>query len=359
MAGESGCRLVRLAGGRRWGHVHACHLQHTPFVFRQARAISLQREDLYSEPPENLDTDSHSSMLGDSCKKGPKPLADFLLGLSVRQHLTGYALLRFADLQPLQFGLIDVRKTLELQQKALEISAVLRDLRKGAPQKLMRFASDTADEGTESKKWRWVVSIDDSTVDRSPPRQAKQQHAHRAVAMLQGLVIGDTKRLFRAAPALVNPRQSRRMIGVHGLGIDARKDIFEIAVARVADFPVIKRSNGIVNEDSYLMSDAWAAARYSQRAALVAEKQADQQLVQSLRKQALASKRIQRMQQAVADLLPRKAGKELAIVIESRVQKYVRDRIQSMLEVEQERGEEIDATPEGASLVSTKDAAWT
>jgi len=123
--------------------------------------------------------------------------SDFVLGLSIRRHVTGYALLRFEDLLPLQFGLIDVRKALEVQQKALEIAAVLRDLRQAAPEKLRQVAPGSAQlhmatsaEGASSKsRWRWVVSVDDSTVDRSPPTNARESGTQRTIAMLQGLVI--------------------------------------------------------------------------------------------------------------------------------------------------------------------------
>ncbi|CAE8650698.1 unnamed protein product, partial [Polarella glacialis] len=139
----------------------------------------------------------------------PDKVGDFLLGLSVRRHLTGYALLRFHDCLPLQFGLIDVKKqdTDEVQQKALEIAAVLRDLRQAAPEKLGRASPEehlsadgeeelddlednvAASGKADSRQFRWVIAVDDSTVDRSPPTNARENEVQRTLAMLQGLVI--------------------------------------------------------------------------------------------------------------------------------------------------------------------------
>lgn len=269
-----------------------------------------------------------------------------MLGLSIRRHLAGYALLRFSDLEPLQFGLVDVRKSLEVQQKALEISAVLRDLRSLAPQKLQRAASEADWEDlapSSSRRWQWHVSIYDSTLDRSPPANAGASAAQRAIATLQGLVIGDCKRLFKAAPALVHPRRSRLLLGVRGLGPAARQEVYEIAAARVHDFPEVRKKNGGLADDSLLMSDAWAAARYSQRAALVAHKKSDAELVAELRRKALSSKRLVKMKEAIRELQPRKAGAELAQVLETRVEKMVEDSIHRMLDQELEAAAGADA----------------
>lgn len=261
--------------------------------------------------------------------------AHFLLGLSIRRHLAGYALLRFRDLLPLQFGLIDVRKALEVQQKAVEVAAALRELRQAAPQLLLRAAPDEQMAFPEnSRLWRWVVSVDDSTVDRSPPTDVKQSATQRSIAMLQGMVIGDCKRLFRVAPSLVHPRRSRQLLGIRGLGPRARKEVYEIASAQVPDFPVVKSRNGVMLEDTLLMSDAWVSARCAQRALLVAEKRADASLMSSLRREALASKQLSRMSEAVAELHPRRASRELADVLESRVEWLVEERIQRLLDEE-------------------------
>lgn len=287
-----------------------------------------------AEPP-------HSKAAPPQQQRVAVAVGDFVLGLSVRRHLAGYALLRFRDLEPLQFGLIDVRKSMEVQQKALEISAVLRDLRDTAPQKLQRAASEVDVEELSlnpSRRWQWHVSVDDSTVDRSPPTNAGASATQRAIAMLQGLVIGDCKRLFKVAPVLVHPRRSRQLLGVRGLGPAARHEVYEIANARVPDFPAVHKKSGVLAEDTLLMSDAWASARYSQRAVLVAQKRDDAQLVEELRQQALASRRLKRMQEAVDELQPRKAGRELAQVLQTRVEKMVEDRIQWMLDQELEGG---------------------
>lgn len=300
--------------------------------------------------PAGIDSDySPPSTSRSTPKRSSELRADFLLGLSIRQHLTAYALLRFTDLQPLQFGLIDVRKTIEVQQKGLEIAAVLRDLRKNAPQKLQRVASEIEDvEIDANKKWRWVVSIDESAADLSLKTKVKQQHAQRAAAVLQGLVIGDCKRLFRVAPTVVHPRQSRQLLGVRGNGPAARKEVFEIATERIPDFPAIRGANGVLNEDSFFMSDAWAAARYTQRYSLLAEKLNDRELVEKLREQAMESKKIIRMQEAVEELSPRKAGKELAAVLETQIEQYIKYHMHRMLDLRELRHAEQSEEAEEA-----------
>merc|ERR1712194_271913 len=89
--------------------------------------------------------------------------------------------------------------------------------------------------------------------------------------------------------------------------------------------------------DSFFMSDAWAAARYTQRYSLLAEKLNNRELVEKLREQAMASKKIIRMQEAVEELSPRKAGKELAAVLETQIEQYVRYHMHRMLDLRELR----------------------
>ena len=116
----------------------------------------------------------------------PKKAA-LLLGLSIRRHSVGYALMRFVDTAPFQFGLVDVGKADDVQQKALEISAVLRDLKSKGCQKMATELLDGVIPEPPPKGWRWFVSVDDSTLDRAPPRSSKDSGSQRAIAMLQGL----------------------------------------------------------------------------------------------------------------------------------------------------------------------------
>lgn len=287
--------------------------------------------------------------------------ADFLLGLSVRRHMAGYALLRFEDLLPLQFGLVDVRKALEVQQKALEIGAVLRELRNAAPEKLRQalqediggagsLEDDDAEEDelaglpsrtpsqSSKKPGRWIVSIDDSTVDRAKPVTHADNVAQQAIAMLQGLVIGDCKRLFKVAPVLVHPRKARLLVGVRGRGEEARKEVFEVARVKVSDFPaIVNERSGSLKDDTFLMSDAWASARHAQRAAMVAELRSDARLVEELRREVLASKPLKRLEEAAAELYPRKAGRELAEVMAIRAERLIDERLHRLIDEEEAR----------------------
>lgn len=262
---------------------------------------------------------------------------DFALGLSIRQHLTGYALLCFRTLEPLQLGLIDVRKSTEVQAKAQEISAVLKDLRTIAPQKLPLDAADNRNV-TSGRRWQWVIGVDDYSLDRSTPSNAASNAAQRANAMLQGLVLGDCRRLLRAAPLLLHPRRSRSLLGVRGVGPAGRQEVFELATTRVRDFPTIKKRSGALDEDTLLMSDAWAAARYSQRVTLLERRLSDAQLVESLRQEALASKKLRKISVAIGELYPRKAAHDLTKVLESRVERMVKARIHQMLNEEHSSG---------------------
>lgn len=259
------------------------------------------------------------------------------------------------EMVPLQFGLIDVRKAQDVQQKALEISAVLRDLRQAAPEHLRRAwpaAPSLREAPTSGRSWRWIVSLDDSTMDRAPPNNAQSSNAQRTIAMLQGLVAADAKRLFRAAPVLVNPRQSRLQLGVRESGPSARQKIFEWASQQVADFPVVKHKSGAVSEDSLLISDAWASARCAQRAAMVAQKRSeDTELVAELRRRVMKSRRFEKMSQAVEELHPRSAGRELAKVLETKVARAVEEQLHRLLDLELEErrveAESLAAEQEG------------
>ncbi|CAE7739402.1 unnamed protein product [Symbiodinium sp. CCMP2592] len=296
-------------------------------------------------------------------KYAPDELGDFILSLAVRRQMTGYALLRFRDLLPLQqlvlqkrFGLVDYAKhgaddvrifpsllcpayqtyhvTCEAQQKGLEVLAVLRDLRQArlsfqdggleklqvfaeqiAPQKLLQLVgesedSDVLEEEFRQRQWKWVVAMDDSTIDRGTPKTVRESHAQRVVSMLQGLVIADCKRVFKSAPQVINPRRSRLHVGVRGgPNEEARKELFDIASKEVPDFPVIRyRSElfwqhfcGPVQLYEYSgtrVCNEWlrralpftaSAARMAQRVVLLAQKREDQKLMAFLREQARSS----------------------------------------------------------------------
>jgi len=283
------------------------------------------------------------------------PVADFVLGLSVRRHFTGYALLRYEHLAPLQFGLVDVSKAKEMQQKALEIVAILRDLRRQAPEKLAEVApSPSAHLPVDSG--RWLVGIDDSPVDRSFARTARESTSQRLVAMLQGLVISDVKRLFRVAPILVHPRASRLRFAVRENGLEGRRKVFDIANEQVPDFPSVTHRSGRFSLDSLLISDAWATAHYTHRASLLAQKRSDPELVGVLREQILKAKRFRKMEQAIAELLPRRAGTELAEAMETRLRRAVDLHLHRMLDEEFEEQSARRAEAQRAEAASMEDA---
>lgn len=276
--------------------------------------------------------------------------ADFVLGICVRRHMTGFALLAFDKLTPLQFGLVDVRKSSDAQQKALEIAAVLRELRQAAPEKLAQMVPEDVDDGDEDdddadfdrrsaskassgKNLRWSVSFDDSTVDRASPRNMSQTETQQAIAMLQGLIIADCKRLFKVAPVLVHPRQSRLLLGIRGRGADVREKVYKAAMERVRDFPEVTYDrSGRLKEDTLLMSDAWAAARHAQRAALVADLREDKKLMKQLKREIMLLRPMKRLRDAAAELHPRKAGQELSDVLESRVEQQINQQLYRLIE---------------------------
>jgi len=276
---------------------------------------------------------------------GRQARPDFIVGLSVRRHITGYALLHFEDLLPLQFGIIDVRKAAEAQQKSLEIKAVLRELKQEAPQKLQRALAEGADDRPASGTRQWLVTIDDSTQDRAPATNASQSQSQMQIAMLQGLVIADCRRLFKVAPTLVHPQLSRRHLGARGRGIEARQEVYELAASEIPDFLELRRPSGALNEDALLVSDAWASARFAQRQWLVADRRQDPHVMTKLRQLVLSSKPMRKIKQAVDDLLPRKAGRELEEVMETKVGRQIEDHINRMLDRELERLGEGSAEP--------------
>jgi len=267
-------------------------------------------------------------------------LGDFIISIAVRRKMTGYALLRFRDLLPLQFGIVDVSKhgPDEAQKKALEISAALRDLRQVAPQKLMELAADSEemdalDEEMKNRQWKWIVAMDDSTIDRGPPVNVRENKAQRTISMLNGLLIAECKRIFKSAPQVINPRRSRQKLGVRGgPSPQVRKEIFEEACREVPDFPVVRHRTGTMAEDTYLMSDAWAAARMAQRVVLLGQKREDAKLMTRLREQAMASKQVRKLMEVISELHPRKESKELSDVLEKKVDHLVEEKLNQLLE---------------------------
>ncbi|CAJ1356047.1 unnamed protein product [Effrenium voratum] len=299
----------------------------------------------------------------------PKPklpledVGDFILSLAVRRKMTGYALLRFGDFLPLQFGLVDVSKhgQDEAQKKALEVAAVLRDLKQVAPKKLLQLAEnpeamDALGEEMKSRQWKWVIAFDDSTMDRGPPVNVRENRAQRTVSMLQGLLISDCKKIFKSAPQLVNPRRSRQLLGVRGgPSPQVRKEVFELATSQVPDFPEVRYRTGTLSEDTYLMSDAWAAARLAQRLALLAKKREDHELLEKLRAEAMASKQIQKLTEVVSDLHPRRESKELSDVLEKKVDQMVEEKLNRLLDEDLRRAK-IAAAKAEARQSESRDA---
>jgi len=312
------------------------HFRAAP-IFRQKKYISSfinidQEQDDNFRSTEAMHEPAHNARRKSSVATNASGMGDFLIGLSIRRHSTGYALLRFMDMLPLQFGVINVKDAVDVQQKALEIGAMLRELRRMAPEKLQQATSDSPI--TETKSWSWVVSIDDFTVDRTPPRSSTAAGNQQQASMLQGIVMSDCKRIFKIAPTLINPRESRFHLGFRGGREGARQETYDFASSQIDDFPKLLHRSGAIKEDSFLMSDAWASARYLRRSLLVAAKRADQNLVNKLRSQALASKKFQRLTAAIDELQPRRSAHELTHVLETRLEKFVEDRIAQLVDEE-------------------------
>ncbi|CAE7251494.1 unnamed protein product [Symbiodinium natans] len=307
---------------------------------------ALGRPSLQEEWPDISGQASRPSKAKPSgVKHAPDDLGDFILSLAVRRHKTGYALLRFRDALPLQFGLVDYAKhgADDAQKKGLEVLAVLRDLRQMAPRKLMQLIGESEDmevleEEFRSRQWKWIVAMDDSTIDRGPPKTVRESHAQRTVSMLQGLVIADCKRIFKSAPQVIHPRRSRLNVGVKGgPNEEARKELFDIACKEVPDFPVIRHRTGTISEDTFAMSDAWASARMAQRVVLLAQKREDQKLMAFLREQAIDSKPIKKLAQVVSELYPRRESKELSDVMEKKIEAMVAEKLNKILNEELRR----------------------
>eukprot|EP00959_Pyramimonas_sp_CCMP1952_P245050 5121232-Pyramimonas_sp.AAC.1 len=62
-------------------------------------------------------------------------------------------------------------------------------------------------------------------------------------------------------------------------------EVHELAASQIADFPAMRSGGGALKEDALLMSDAWASARWAQRASLVSQRLADVEYVADLRRQ--------------------------------------------------------------------------
>eukprot|EP00434_Breviolum_minutum_P018052 symbB.v1.2.015918.t1/scaffold1202.1/size131747/2 len=182
---------------------------------------------------------------------------------------------------------------------------------------------DALDEEMKNRQWKWIVAMDDSTIDRGPPVNVRENKAQRTISMLNGLLIAECKRIFK----------SRQKLGVRGgPSPQVRKEIFEEACREVPDFPVVRHRTGTMAEDTYLMSDAWAAARMAQRVVLLGQKREDAKLMTRLREQAMASKQVKKLMEVISELHPRKESKELSDVLEKKVDHLVEEKLNQLLE---------------------------
>merc|ERR1712004_158027 len=82
------------------------------------------------------------------------------------------------------------------------------------------------------------------------------------------------------------------------------------------------------------MSDAWAIARYAHRESLIADLRQDPELQDEIRREVMKSSKLQKMSAAALELYPRKAGKELQTVLESRVESMVTLQMHRLLDEE-------------------------
>jgi len=374
LAREVASRCWAQAGGPRALHATAALLQQgrrrsKSWDEEEEAAAAMWEEAASGEqsrPSRRLQEEATDVAGKPGTRSEPPPAADLVLGICVRRHMAGFALVGFDQLLPLQFGLVDVRKAEEAQQKANEITAVLRELRQTGPEKLRQampedetastFMGDEGDEDEDEegelrqfrqasvprtaakKAYRWIVCFDDSTVDRASPRNMAQTATQQATAMLQGLLMAECRRLFKTAAVLVHPRQSRQHLGIRGRGGEARSQVYNAARSRVHDFPAVTYDrSGTLKEDTYLISDAWAAARHAQRTTLVAGLREDPKLMSQLRGEIMGMRPMKRLREAAAELHPRQAGQELADVLESRVERQIDQQLLRLIEEEELR----------------------
>ena len=111
-------------------------------------------------------------------------------------------------------------------------------------------------------------------------------------------------------------------------------EVLSLARKSIPEFPVVNHKSGALDENTLLMSDAWASARYAQRVELVQEKKKDPILMEKIRRKVLGSKQLQRMSDVVEQLHPRNVGSDMAAVLESRVQRLIDTELHNQLAFE-------------------------
>jgi len=139
----------------------------------------------------------------------------------------------------------------------------------------------------------------------------------------------------------VEPRQFRRLLGVQGRGPAARRDTLNIAKQEVADFPVINMKSGVMSDETLLMSDAWATAKFVQRNERLMACHGDPAFMTALRRKVFASsKDLRRGSKSVQSFAQNARAGSAADVMarggafDQRVDRLLEKELQGMLDEE-------------------------
>ena len=261
--------------------------------------------------------------------------AGVILGLALSKTHCGYAILKADTLQALKFGVVDNSNGSDVHEKVQAVMKTYRNLRAD-------FCDMPSHEDGSSNMF---VGVKDTTLSVTLP-SVRTKTACVEVSTLNALMVSE---LIRAnggkRPHAVVPRAARHFIGLtekSQKGIQA--SVFECAKAQVPNFPEIKTRNGIFDPVTYMMSDAWSCAMYTQRLAEVEARLANPAFARKIRGEIMLTKPIARLQEALDLCRSPSMQREMLEVLESRIKHAVGQRVHRLLEQQRKGGEMVAPT---------------
>lgn len=211
---------------------------------------------------------------------------DLVVGMECSQSRAGYSILKFDDLSPVKFGLIDLSGLSDYHEAAAEIAGVMR---------VLKSEQDEA----FNKKLTWSFGMREHM---RIPADSIEYKKRKKLMELQGVVGFALNQMFQSKPIPVSPGQYLRFMDIQS-DVDAgRAKIFEAAVANVPDFPVVNREDGRFSRRTFLMSDAWAIAHYTQRLVRVEAMEKDSKFKELLEIKVGKDKRLCQIKQSLDNM---------------------------------------------------------
>ncbi|KAF4666036.1 hypothetical protein FOL47_004306, partial [Perkinsus chesapeaki] len=313
------------APGMGWGggagpqYAHKVPIQMTMLSTPRSTAFGILR---LASPP--LFRRLSTVATGDVVRQG-----ELLLGVSMGKLFVGYAVLDYQTSGPVKFGLIDVRDSTDVHQRADQVTSALRAVKE---EREADFNSDHPDAAT-TEGLQWHIGYQEH-LHGYPHKRGSTQRKYLDGLKLHGIVQHDLHRVFN--PPGVEPprvkiypvasRVARRFMGVENVGQPSRMELHRLAVEEIPDFPALYHQNGQLNECVYYMSDAWAVAAYTKQLVQAARFQADTTAFDRAKASVMKNnKHIRELIEARDAAKTRRIARDLDDVVNSRVEKLATD----------------------------------